>query len=629
MIRSKAVFLIARMSNRHDHSGAGRQLAVSSRSKSIAGFLACMLPLILTGSFDEQGYAGTPSTMLVSSAPVLANQVMTVFDDPENSTESPDGVVVVSSGMWSEAPQEDNLRSGEATKNPGGRSRAGATRGVLVSAQDRPGRGGSGRSALRKGGLIQSVVIDRTVPDRVTVARNGSVVINLKAEVDGVEIADPKVADVYLTSPTRIVVTGKSFGTTRLLLRVGEEQRAFNVDVELDLSLLESFIKSVSPTADVRARSVNGVIFLMGTVPDIKVAQQITEMAGMIQGGEVRSSLTVAGAQQVMLRVVVAEVNKSAVRQLGVNWAVGGSNFSRDFFFSNNLGQLNPTVFGNSGVADLATGQQLFSMLPTANGPGTNVTFGFPRAEFQMFLNALRENNLSRTLAEPNLVAISGQTASFLAGGEVPIPVTQGGAVSGAITIDYKEFGVRLSFTPTVLAGQIVRLHVMTEVSEAIPTNQLAGGLPLFTFTTRRVESTIECGNGQTFAIAGLLNDQIRGLSSKIPGLGDLPVLGTLFSSTDYERSITEMVVLVTPQMVEPLDPHQVPPPPGSLMTEPNDFELFAMQKLEGTPNPRPTSDGVARDRYGVKTQPDGSTGGSASELVLRGPWGLAGFEGK
>ena len=115
--------------------------------------------------------------------------------------------------------------------------------------------------------------------------------------------------------------------------------------------------------------------------------------------------------------------------------------------------------------------------------------------------------------------------------------------------------------------------------------------MPLFTFTTRRVESTIECGNGQTFAIAGLLNDQIRGLASKIPGLGDLPVLGTLFSSTDYERSITEMVVLVTPQMVEPLDPHQVPPPPGSLMTEPNDFDLFAMQKLEGTPNPRPTSD--------------------------------------
>jgi len=607
-----------------------RKSAVSSRSKPVAGCLAFLLPLVLTGSFDARGYAGTPSTMLVPSAPMLASQAMAVSDDPEDaavSSES-DDVVVVASGLWSEAPQGERRRPRGAARNSDDRSPEATARVALASSQKQPDSGGSGGSALQQGGLIQSVVVDRSMPDRVTVARNGSVVINLKTSVDGVEIADPTVADVYLTSPTRVVVTGKSFGTTRLLLRVGEEQRAFNVDVELDLSLLESFIQSVAPTADVRTRSVNGVIFLMGTVPDLKVAQQITELAGMIQGGEVRSSLTVAGVQQVMLRVVVAEVNKTAVRQLGVNWSVGGSKFSRDFFFSNNLGQLNPTVFGSSGVADVVNGQQLFSMLPTANGTGTNVTFGFPRAEFQMFLNALRENNLSRTLAEPNLVAISGQTASFLAGGEVPIPVTQGGAVAGAITIEYKEFGVRLSFTPTVLAGQIVRLHVMTEVSEAIPTNQLAGGLPLFTFTTRRAESTVECGSGQTFAIAGLLNDQIRGLASKLPGLGDIPVLGTLFSSTDYERSITEMVVLVTPQMVEPLDPHQVPPPPGSLMTEPNDTELFAMQKLEGTPNPRPTSEGVPRDAYPVKTQLDGTMSDETTELTIRGPWGLAGFTG-
>jgi len=627
MISSKAGFLIACLRNRRGRSGAARQSVELRRSKPIVGLLVCLVPLILPGSFDGQGYAGTPSTMLVSSAPVLVNQAMVALGDQESIGEPAHDVVVVSSGLWSEAPHGGMRRSGDTAKSSAGRALGRTAPAVLASAQDRSEKRGSGKSALKKGGLIQSVAVDRSVADRVTVARNGSVVINLKTEVDGVEIADPKVADVYLTSPTRIVVTGKSFGSTRLLLRVGEEQRAFNIDVELDLSLLQSFIKSVAPTAHVQARSVNGVIFLMGTVPDLKAAEQITEMAGMIQGGEVRSSLTVAGVQQVMLRVVVAEVNKTAVRKLGVNWAVGGSSASRDFFFSNNLGQLNPTVFGSSGVADVVTGQQLFSMAPTANGPGTNVTFGFPRAEFQMFLNALRENNLSRTLAEPNLVAISGQTASFLAGGEVPIPVTQGGAVSGAITIDYKEFGVRLSFTPTVLAGQIVRLHVMTEVSEAIPTNQLAGGLPLFTFTTRRAESTIECGSGQTFAIAGLLNDQIRGLASKIPALGDLPVLGTLFSSTDYERSITEMVVLVTPQMVEPLDPHQVPPPPGSLMTEPTDFELFGLQKLEGTPNPRPTSEGVSRDAYSVKTQSGDSTDASSSELVLRGPWGLAGLE--
>jgi pilus assembly protein CpaC len=328
-----------------------------------------------------------------------------------------------------------------------------------------------------------------------------------------------------------------------------------------------------------------------------------------------------------MLRVVVAEVNKQAIRRLGVNWAIGGNDFSRDFFLANNLGQLNPTTFGTTGLANVRAGQNTTFLLPNQNGPGTNITFGFPQAEFQMFINALRENDLARTLAEPNLVAISGQTASFLAGGEVPIPVAQGGANAGAITIEYREFGVRLGFTPTVLGGQLIRLHVMTEVSDAIPTNQVAGGFPLFTFTTRRVESTIECGNGQTFAIAGLLNDTVRGMAAKIPGLGDLPILGTLFSSTDYEREITELVILVTPQLVEPLDPHQVPPPPGSLITEPTDDELFLEQKLVGEPKERPDHHGgVPRETFPAKPRPGTGGNWTTTETSLRGPWGMAEF---
>lgn len=487
----------------------------------------------------------------------------------------------------------------------------------------------SGSALAQAGGdtIIDSIVVDRNKTGRISIARNSSAVINLNAKADGVEVADPSVADVFLTSPSRLVVTGKSFGSTQLLLRIGQEQRSFQVDVELDLSLLEAFIESVAPSARVEARSVNGVIFLNGTVPDAEVAQQITDMANLVQGGESRSSLTVAGVQQTMLRVVVAEVNKEAIRQLGVNWSIGGSNFSRDFFLANNLAQINPTVFGTSGVADVLTGQQLFSMAPVANGPNTNLTFGFPRAEFQVFVNALRENGLTRVLAEPNLVAISGQTATFLAGGEVPIPVTQGGATAGAVTVEYREFGVRLGFTPTILGGQLVRLHVMTEVSEAVPTQQVAGSFPLFTFTTRRVESTIECGNGQTFAIAGLLSDAVRAAASKIPGLGDIPVLGTMFSSTSYEREMTELVVLVTPQLVEPLEPHQVPPPPGSLMTEPNDFELFALQKLEGTPMSRPESTRVPREVYPVKTHAGSATNRSASPLAIQGPWGMAEYK--
>jgi pilus assembly protein CpaC len=221
-------------------------------------------------------------------------------------------------------------------------------------------------------------------------------------------------------------------------------------------------------------------------------------------------------------------------------------------------------------------------------------------------------------------VAISGQTATFLAGGEVPIPVSQGGATAGSITIEYKEFGVRLAFTPTVLGGQIVRLHVMSEVSDAIPGDTFAGGLPVYSFVTRRVESTVECGNGQTFAMAGLLNETIQAIARKIPGLGDLPVLGALFSSVEYQKSNTELVVLVTPQLVEPLDPQQIPPPPGSLMTEPNDFEFFFNGQLEGTPHEAPTFDRVPREIAPVNTPPVGSNGWVTAQVALRGPWGLA-----
>lgn len=506
-----------------------------------------------------------------------------------------------------------------------------AVPGRLVSDAPNPGGGDVPRPVAIASGdeLIDSIITDKVDAQHIRVSKNSTAVINLKQKPDGIQIADPSIADCYLPSPTRIVVSGKNYGSTQLLMRVGDQQKTIHVDVELDLTALNNFVKSIAPTARVEARSINGTIMLTGVVPDADTAQQITSMAGLVQGGEVRSSLTVAGVQQTMLRVVVAEVNKEASRQLGVNWAIGAADWSRDFFFANNVSNINPTVFGSSGLPNVLNGQQLYSVAPVGNGPNTNITFGFPKAEFQVFLNALRENGLARTLAEPNLVAISGQTATFLAGGEVPIPVAQAGASAGAITVEYREFGVRLGFTPSIMAGQIIRLHVMSEVSEAVPTTTVVGGFPLFTFTTRRVESTIECGNGQTFAIAGLLNDRIRANAAKIPGLGDLPVLGAMFSSTGYERSMTELVVLVTPQLVEPLDPQQVAPAPGSLMTEPNDFELFGLQKLEGEPLARPESDSVPRENYPARTRPGGTSRWPTTQFALRGPWGLADFEEK
>jgi pilus assembly protein CpaC len=485
--------------------------------------------------------------------------------------------------------------------------------------------------AIRDDQLIESINIRGQTSERITVARNTSAVIKLKQDVDAVEIAEPTIADVSLVSPRLVVVTGRAFGLTQLILRVGDEQRTFNVSVEHDVAALAELVRSISPTSQIQVRSVNGTLLLSGTVPDSQTAERVGEVASMVQGGEVRNQLTVAGVQQTLLRVVVAEVNKDAMRELGVNWAIGGADWTRNFFFANNLGQLNPTVFTSSGLDNVLLsnqngGQLTYALGAVGNGAATNVTIGFPKAEFQLFLQALRQNALSRVLAEPNLVAISGQTATFLAGGEVPIPVTQGGAVAGAITIEYKEFGVRLAFTPTVHAGQIIRLHVMSEVSDAVQGAAVVGGLPIFTFTTRRVESTIECGNGQTFALAGLLSERVRAAASKIPGLGDLPVIGALFSSVNYEKNNTELVVLVTPQLVEPLDPQQVPPPPGSLMTDPNDFELFTLQKLEGTPKTVPETEGVPRERAPVNTRPTDLSGWPSSQLAFRGPWGVEEF---
>ena len=473
--------------------------------------------------------------------------------------------------------------------------------------------------------IIASIKVNPMAANVITLTKSTSAVIELHGDIDRAEIGNPQVASIFVTSPTRLVVIGRAVGMTELTIQMGKMQRVLSIVVEMDLKPLRTMIASVAPTAQVTPRAVNGVIVLTGTVPDAQTAEKLGELATLYETGKVQNQLRVAGVQQTNLRCMVAEVNKRALRQLGVNWGVGGADWTRDFFLANNLGQLNPTAIGSSGVANVLTGQQLYSIGAVANGPNTNLTFGFPRAELQFFVNALRENNLFRVLAEPNLTAISGQTASFLAGGEVPIPVTQGGATAGSITIEYKEFGVRLHFTPTIVGRQLIRLHVLTEFSDAVPSTALAGGLPTFSFTTRRVESTVECGNGQTFAIAGLLSERVQAVASKIPGLGDVPILGALFNSVDYQKSNTELVILVTPELVQALDPQQVGPPPGSLMTDPDDYELFGLGQLEGPENERPDMDRVPRHEQEPMTRP--AKRGACCEPKMHGPTGTAEFD--
>jgi Flp pilus assembly secretin CpaC len=292
-------------------------------------------------------------------------------------------------------------------------------------------------------------------------------------------------------------------------------------------------------------------------------------------------------------------------------------------FFLNNLDGINPANIGAPEGA-LATANIPFLVgedgIPVTGR--TTLSFGFPRVQMQIFVRALRQNGLLRVLAEPNLVAVNGQNASFLAGGEIPIPLV----TDERIKIEYKEFGVRLNFSPVVLAEDRIRLTVAPEISEPDYTNAVAvSGVSVPGFATRRVETVVELGSGQTFAIGGLLNERVRAIVRQVPGLGDVPVLGALFRSASYQMDESELVVLVTPELVEPVSPNQVTYVPGANYVPPNDFELFLLGELEGRSGDElPVLQPRVNQTWPVR--PD-ELYGPATAMRLRGPVGPAGGE--
>ena len=252
----------------------------------------------------------------------------------------------------------------------------------------------------------------------------------------------------------------------------------------------------------------------------------------------------------------------------------------------------------------------------------STISIGFPRVQMQVFLQALAENSLLKVLARPDLVAVSGETASFLAGGEFPIPVPQSGSASGAVTIEFREFGVRVNFTPVVLGLERIRLKVRPEVSETDYSTALQiQGYVVPGLTQRRVDTTVEVDNGATLAIAGLLSEEVRGIASRIPALGDVPVLGALFRSTEYKRRETELIILVTPEIIAALEPQQLAKVPGDDVTTPNDFELYALGLLEGGSIGTTEADAANGTLPPVRVAPLKS---QPQELSLHGPWGYS-----
>jgi pilus assembly protein CpaC len=288
--------------------------------------------------------------------------------------------------------------------------------------------------------------------------------------------------------------------------------------------------------------------------------------------------IRVPGVHQVLLQVRIAELNRTAMRQIGADFLAVEPHTGN--IFGTSIAGSTVSALGVLGLGGLTSAAQ--------GAAGKNTTaFGiFPSSDFELLIRALRQNSLLSILAEPNLVAMSGQRASFLAGGQFPVPVPQsGGGLTNTVTIEFKDFGVQLDFLPYVLEDGTIRLCVTPEVSSidfALGTTLVQGGDPVPGLNTRRATTTVQLRQGQTLAMAGLLQVEISGQTTRIPGLGDLPYIGPLFSNTSHKRVEKELLVLVTPYLINPMNCDQVPPLPGEELTDPNDLEFYLLNRIEG-----------------------------------------------
>ena len=368
---------------------------------------------------------------------------------------------------------------------------------------------------------------------------NRSTVITTKTPYKQVHVAAPDIAEpILLEGSKQVLINGKKPGPTQLIIWDGDgHSQVIEVVVGFDLRGLDSQLKEMFPKAAVKVDIANGTIVLRGHVPDLHTAEKISQVAtpyGASPGSPVLNFLEVSGGQQVVLKVRFAEVTRTVQQNLGFNAFVSDGKFS----------------FGG--------GNGPIGSAPTLGNAGANATFPLyggamaGNASFEYFINALRTNGLLRILAEPNLTAISGNQASFLAGGEIPILVPQASGGGSVTTVDYKQYGIQLNFTPTVLGDGRIRLQCTPQVSDLDYAHAVElGGAPVPALITRNVNTTVELAEGQTFALAGLLKNEITANKSITPLLGDMPVLGALFRSVSYQRSETELVVLVTPHLVE------------------------------------------------------------------------------
>jgi pilus assembly protein CpaC len=427
-----------------------------------------------------------------------------------------------------------------------------------------------------------------TTAEPITLIAGRSTVINAPWPTVRVAVTDPLVAGVQVLTPEQVLVQGLKVGSTDLILWSENQTQTWQrrVVVRLDIEKIQTSLARLFPDAELTVSDSGDVLLVQGL---LRRADQVVQLKDYLEKTKIPyvDMTSLAGIQQVQLQVRVAEVSRVAMRQLGFNFVGTGNNF----FYGQKIGQVTPSIdIGPAGQV-FPTPQSLndlaFATPDRGITAGSSVTLfgGFPGSNFEFYLAALAENQYMRILANPTLVALSGEEANFLAGGEFPIPVpqTSGGGTSQTITIEYKEYGVLLAFQPIVLGDGTIRLRASQEVSELSQAGAVViQGFSVPALTTRRAEATLELQSGQSFAMAGLLRRTDAAVASRIPGLGDLPVLGPLFRSIQYQNQQTELVILVTASLVEPMSLASAPPLPGAAHAEPNDWEFYIEGRLEG-----------------------------------------------
>jgi pilus assembly protein CpaC len=412
-----------------------------------------------------------------------------------------------------------------------------------------------------------------------------------------VTVGDPEVADVNPLTDHSLSILGKKIGTTRVSVYAENKQLIgiFDIEVAYDVTRLSNELKRRFPRSSVKASSVNGRIMLSGEVVDADTLDKAVTIARQF-GPDIINSVSVAAPQQVLLVVRFVEIARTAGRELGVQWNRFGGHSVSNIGNRVNQAQLPITPAGvnnfkNPGVVSGgANGTDVLRSAAVAAGVLSGAApFGFAIARLvangwsaDALINLLEQKGVARSLAEPNLVALSGDTASFLAGGEYPIPVA---GSFGNVTVDYKKYGVGLAFTPTVLGRGLINMKIEPEVSQIDTTNSVVvpGGIAVPALIVRRASTTVELRDGQSFVIGGLLQTVNNHQIEQLPWLGSVPVLGSLFSSKAYQNHETDLAIIVTPHFVRPARPGDLIKSPLDNTVPPNDVDFFLLGKTEVT----------------------------------------------